>query len=576
MRSKSTAPRFPGLMAGLLILSACVSPSTPPASESSVPTTDTFLLDHVHLVTMNDEDVIEDGAVWVRDGVIAWVGASGEAPEEPAATVVDGDGAWVIPGLIDMHVHIRHTDELDLYLLNGVTTAVNLSGRPDHLQWRDEVVAGSLRGPTIYTAGPTIDGDPPRNPRFVPASDAERAEAIVAEQHEAGYDFVKIYDLIDQEAYDAAAAAARARQLPVVGHIPKAFGLEGILDSHDLVAHAEEFYYTFFDYQDDRDRLAEAAELVADSGMAVCPNTGFIHSIIEQAEDIDAVLARPQVRYLSPTSLRSWLPEGNRYLGRPAEWLERNKVMYPFLLELTRAFHDAGVPLVTGTDASIAGAVPGFSLHKEIAELVKIGLAPGEALRAATANPGEWIAEHLHDPAPPGILAPGRRADLLLLDANPLESLEALRGARAVVTRGRWIEQRDLAATADERATEYASQIEPYERFKEIVAVGDWQQAESLVTEGSSELLGESAVNNLGYYYLYRSQQVETAINLFALNSRVFPESSNVWDSLGEGYMESGDHETAIRHYRRSLELNPDNSNAVTMLERMGAATSPD
>ncbi len=557
---------LPPVVLATLILVACAKP---PATDERPRPDEPFLLTDVRLIPMDAERVIGDGAVLVRGGVIAWAGPAREAPDPGDARVVDGGGAFVLPGLIDMHVHLGDPDELDLYLLRGVTTVANLSGRPEHLELRERVRSGAFRGPTIYTAGPTIDGDPPRNPRFVAAGDAERAAEIVAEQHAAGYDFVKIYDLIERDAYGGAVEAARERGLAVVGHIPKAIGLEGILDGHDLIAHAEEYFYTFFADSDDRSRLAEAALLTAEAGVAVCPNTGFIHSIIEQAEDLDAVLARPQVRYLPPASLASWLPEANRYLGRPPEWLARNKRMYPFLLELTKALSDAGVTLVAGTDAAVPGAVPGFSLAREIGDLARAGLTSWQALRTATADPGAWIGEHTGDQAPPGVVAAGRRADLLLLDADPLADLGALDAVRAVIARGRWIERAELAADVEQRAAAYAGERAPYERFKQLVEQRDFEAAEALAAEGDAGMLGESTVNRLGYYYLYRREDPQTAIALFALNTRVYPGSSNVWDSLGEGYMVAGERERAIANYRRSLELDPDNANAVQMLERL-------
>ncbi len=555
---------FVGVLLGLGLI-GCSSLSQAPHPAGS----DSLLITHVRVVSIDDGRVLEDHAVHVRQGRIEWVGPAAQAPDPAGVAVLDGAGRFLLPGLIDMHVHINHEDELDLYLLNGVTTVANLSGRPDHLELRDRIRAGELRGPTIYTAGPTIDGDPPRNPRFVPAGDARTARDIVQEQVQAGYDFVKIYDLIQREAYDAAVAAAQEHERAIVGHIPKAIGLEGIVGGHDLIAHAEELFYTYFDNKDDLARIPEAASRIAPSGVTLCPNTGFIRSILDQARDIDEVLARPEIRYLPPETLLSWFPENNRYLGRPPEWLERNQRMYPFLLALTRALHDAGVPLVAGSDASVAGAVPGFSLHAELRDLQTAGLTNHEALRAATAVPGGWIARHLRESVPPGVIARGRRADLILLRDNPLQDLDALDTLDLIIANGRVYERELLQSEIDRRSAEYKRQLEPYRHFKQLVADGRFDAAEALIDSTDGELLGESAVNALGYYYLYRREAPRTAIALFEMNTREFPESFNTWDSLGEGFMVAGDDERAIENYLRSLELNPDNRNAEVMLERI-------
>jgi hypothetical protein len=162
------------------------------------------------------------------------------------------------------------------------------------------------------------------------------AERTVREQAAAGYDFVKVYDLIEEAPYRAAVTTAQELGLAVVGHIPKAVGLAGVLGGHDLIAHGEEYFYTFFANQADGSRLAEAARLTAEAGLTVCPNTGFIGTILDQVDDIEAVLARPEVRFVPPLTLLSWLPEGNRYLGRDDDWIARNRRMHPFLIELTR------------------------------------------------------------------------------------------------------------------------------------------------------------------------------------------------------------------------------------------------
>lgn len=418
---------------------------------------DSLVLTNVNVVLLEGPQgsVLPDHAVIVEDGVVRWVGPE-EACEVPEGVrVIDGADGFVVPGLTDAHVHIRHEDELLLNLVNGVTTVLNLSGDASHLELRGRVRSGELRGPTILTAGRTIDGSPPRNPIFQPLGDPEAAEALVVAQKEAGYDFIKVYDLIELDPYFALVEAADRHGMTIVGHIPKAFGLEPTLEGHRLIAHAEEYFYTFFEFEADESKLARAAALTAEAGVAVCPNIGFIHAILDQARDIEEVLARPEVRYVHPDSLRDWKPENNRYVGRSEEWIGQNEIMYPFLVKLTKALHDGGVLLLSGTDASIPGGVPGFALHAELAELTDAGLTPCEALRTVTLNPGLWIEEHLGRPRS-GRVAVGHVADMLLLESNPLEDLGALRELRGVVLRGAWIEHSELRAGLEELARDYA------------------------------------------------------------------------------------------------------------------------
>ena len=419
------------------------------------PATDTLVITHVNVVPMDRERVLRDHAVIVADGVLRWLGPTDECRPEAGWQVIDGAGGYLVPGLTDAHVHLQHDDELALNLANGVTTVLNLSGNEGHLELRQRVASGELLGPTILTAGQTIDGKPPRNPSFQPLGDPALADGIVRAQQEAGYDFLKVYDLIDLDCYFAVVEAAREYDMTIVGHIPKDFGLEPTLEGHALIAHAEEYFYTFFENEADESRIGEAAQLTAEAGVAVCPNIGFIHAILDQAHDIEAVLARPEVRYVHPEAYRDWLPENNRYVGREANWIKSNEEMYPLLVKLTRALHDAGVTILSGTDASIPGGVPGFALHAELRELIDCGLSPFEALRTVTANPGAWTREHLKTPAV-GLVATGQRADLLLLSANPLQDIGVLRQIRGVVLRGRWIEHAELQREIDARAAAYS------------------------------------------------------------------------------------------------------------------------
>ena len=534
-----------------------------------LPDHDAYVLLGATVAPMDREEAVEQAAVRVEEGVITWVGPASELGSHRLPTV-ELAGAWIMPGLIDMHVHLADVDELDLYLANGVTTVANLSGRPEHLKWREEIRDRTLTGPTIFTAGPTIDGDPPRNSRFIPAGDRAAAEAAVLEIDARGYDFVKIYDLIERDAYRGAVDAARRAGIPIVGHIPKQIGLEGILGGHDLVAHAEEFFYTYFGYEADRNRIPEVVRLAADAGLTVCPNTGFLRGILEQVEDIEAVLAWPEVRYLSPGALLQWLPEGNRYLGRDEEWIARNRLQYPFLVELTGALHDGGVRLVAGTDAAVAGAVPGFALHRELEDLEKAGLSRFEALQAATIHSGDWLAEHLELPHPPGAVAPGRAADLLILASDPLDGEEDLADSLlGVIARGRPIDLAALRERMEGRAEGHAAALVPYEDFKTAIARDDYGSAEELVRAAEDDVLGEAAVNRYGYYWLLRQNDPERAIAVFAINTRVFPGSGNVWDSLGEAYRAAGRIAESLESYRRSLELDPSNNGARRAIEEM-------
>lgn len=549
-------------LAALLSLPGC-RPSAPPLEGD-------LLISGVRLIAMSEPVAPPTRSVLVAGAQIVWIGAPDEERRVRAARRVEGGGRYLLPGLVDLHVHVRDPRDLDAFLRHGVTTVANLAGDRALLELRRRVAGGELAGPQIFTSGPILDGDPGRGAPNVPLGDAATARAEVAGQVAAGYDFVKVYDLIEKDAYEAAVAAAHAAGKPVFGHIPKPLGLEGVLGRHDVVAHGEEYFYTFFRDVDDRSRLAEAARRTAGAGLAVIPNTGFVRTILDQAEDIDGFLERDELRFAAPGTVADWLPETNRYLGRDPEWRESLRRMHPFLRELTRELHRAGVVLFAGSDAGAVGGIPGASLIREIEELHASGLSRFEALVAATRAPGDWLTRRI-GAAPRGRVEVGARADLVLLEADPLEDLAALAGVSAVVAGGRWHEVAELDRRLGASAPPAGELLAWYRELRALLADGDPARLEDRVGSAPSAAFAEKVLNALGYRALYGEGDVDRAVAIFELATREFPGSGNVWDSLGEALAERGDVAAAIASYEKSLALDPGNDNARRWIERLRA-----
>ncbi|MFL5583033.1 MAG: amidohydrolase family protein [Gemmatimonadaceae bacterium] len=392
---------------------------------------------HVTVVPMDRERVLRDQLVVVRGGRIVSVGP-GTARAPGGALVVDGRGKYLVPGLADLHVHLaydRATNEelLRLFLASGVTTVLNLKGNPDHLALRADVARGAVVGPTVFTAGPYV------NEPFV--TTPEEVERAVVAQRRAGYDFVKMHGNLSREAYARLMRVARREGIRVVGHSPRNLGFEAMFAERQYaVVHAEEFIYDRMgssrDFATLEPRIPEIARAAAAARLWVMPNLTAFRNIGGQLGNLDSMLARPEMATMPAAIRASWGPETNPYLQRLGR-RQYGPIMerYAFLERLTRGFRDAGVRLVLGTDALNTGTVPGTSAHDELALLVSAGLTPYEALRAATANAADFLGGA--DRA--GVVTAGRRADLLLLDANPLERIDNTRRIAGVMVRGRWM-----------------------------------------------------------------------------------------------------------------------------------------
>jgi hypothetical protein len=407
----------------------------------------------VTIIPMNASGALAHQTVIARDGRIVAVGPA-------TATVVPSDAilikpvgdAFLIPGLADMHVHTLVNDELVLNIANGVTTVRNLHGVPGHLAWRDSIAHGLKFGPRIYTSGPIVDGSPPARSTNVVVRTTADVDALVAAQHDSGYDFLKVYDNLSMSLYQDLAAAAARNGLRMVGHIPIAVGLDGLLAVHGQfgIEHAEMFLPT---RADPAHRQTQIARLAAQR-VWLDPTLDVFDNYAKQMTGWATMMNRPEMRYVSPTTAKTWgwfdasNPNHNGSAGR-LDYITACRAF--FLDTLMRELSTAGVRFVAGTDAPLPMIVPGYALHDELELLVRAGLSPYEALATATRN----AAEMMGPPANFGLIAVGRDADLVLLDADPLTNIANTRRITGVLAQGRWYSADDLHARLETLAKAY-------------------------------------------------------------------------------------------------------------------------
>jgi len=417
--------------------------------------TDLVIVD-VHVVPMTADTVLMDHAVLVRDGRIAAVTPMSRLIVPTGAAVLDAGGRFLVPGLVDFHVHLRSERELDAYLRHGVTTIVNLRGTPDVLVTREALRDGSLTGPRMFTSGPLLDGDPPiwsgDGTRVV--TTAADARAAVAAHVAAGYDFVKVYNNLDPDVLAAVDQAAREAGLAVIGHLPRgpvrSEGLRrGLGAGIDLIAHAEEIFFTQFGGAPDSlirsgafmpptdDELREVAELIATHEAAVTPNLSFVEMTARMLSDLDAVLADAEFESLHPATREMWREQNPTRRPDLEAFTIRERLKHVFVRRMTAALHEAGVPLLVGTDASAPGMYPGKSAHVELAALQEAGLPPFEVLRVATRTAGDFLARHVADAPAIGRVEPGYAADLIIVDGDPRADLSVLARPWRVLRDGR-------------------------------------------------------------------------------------------------------------------------------------------
>jgi imidazolonepropionase-like amidohydrolase len=584
------------LACSALVMAQGQAPSTP------------LVLSHVNVVDVTAGSLQRDLDVTIRDGRIAAVAAAGRAAVPSQSRVVDATGKFLIPGLADMHVHWYDERYLGLFIANGVTRVRQMWGMPMHLEWRKRIEAGELLGPRFSISSPILDGPNPSFPGSIVVPDAGTAAKVVARVKKDGYDFVKVLSRLPRDAYFAIARAARENGLEFVGHVPVGVTageaadagqasiehLTNILVSSSsaearlrplLVQRAlEGGNATQAMSAESRAGVRELGEqLLAtyDAGKAAalfarlakahtwqCPTLVTMRNMASL--DDPAVTSDPRQKFMPRQIRQSWKPANDgRTARKSAEDYELDRRIFRKDLEIIAAMKKAGVEFLAGTDTANPFAFPGFSLHDELDLLVQAGLTPADALRAATINP----AHFLHDDAPNGSVAVGKNADLVLLDANPLDSIKNTQRIAAVVVRGRYLDRAELdrmLAAVEKTANllSITSALMPVIQKDGVDAAID-QYRDLEAHHAASYDFSEPQLNGLGYALL-RMKKIDEAVKILELNVEAYPRSANVYDSLGEAYAAQGKREKAIANYKKSLELDPGNLNAVEQLKKLG------
>ncbi|MGD8281043.1 MAG: amidohydrolase family protein [Gemmatimonadota bacterium] len=394
-----------------------------------------------NVVPMDRDVVLPHQTVLVRGRLIERIADAGSFEPPRGARIIQGDGTqYLAPGLTDAHVHLRgsYEDWFPLFVANGVTTVFNLEGRPSHLALKHRIAAGEREGPTVYTAGRYVEEPAIRTPAD--------ARSEVARQAARGYDFVKVHGNLAADTYAALTEAGRELDIPVIGHAPRNLPFSAVLENRQVaVTHAEELIHTQLTTFD-VDEAREMATRMAEAGTWLMPTLAHFDAVAAEwgsPAAVEAALVTEAAAYL-PGSLKEAWRDQNIFLTVDEHDRDRLLEMADFHRPLLRALHDAGVPMMAGTDTPIPTLAPGFSLHREIDALREIGLTGYEALATATVNPGRFIRSYVDGGAHFGTLRRGSRADIVMLDADPRTSSETLRRPRGVMVRGIFYARSDL------------------------------------------------------------------------------------------------------------------------------------
>jgi imidazolonepropionase-like amidohydrolase len=458
----------------ILLALFCASCASAPAFSPGAARANTvvaFL--HATVIPMDEERVLPDHTVVIEDGTIVEIGPARRVKVPAGALRVDARGRYLLPALSDMHVHLlgeawnimlppevqASTKDIPFerflfpFVANGVTTIQSMSATPEELLVRERINRGEILGPRMILA-PMIDGPDKAWPQPISTwvSSGPEASDAVRRWNADGFDKIKVYSFLSRESYDAIIATAGELEMDVIGHIPMALSLDYVLEAgQKLIAHSEEIAkHAGGDHS--AAHIHDLAHRMSSRGVWLTPTLVTTRSILEIFSDPDALLGRPEAVYSShPMQEGVWnFITENLYKPIPAGARTKLRSDFETLQKpLTRSFHDQGGKLMTGTDTLWPGIVAGFAVHRELGELVAVGLTPFEALRTSTTAPFEYLGES--DRA--GTIEVGKRTDLLLLDGNPLQDVSAASRIAGVLLRGRWIGNEEIRETMQEIAS---------------------------------------------------------------------------------------------------------------------------
>ena len=401
-----------------------------------------YLITNVNVIPMNQDTVLVDKMVYIKEGIIEKIA---DTIEVSGIQIFDAENKYLIPGLIDMHVHIWDRYELGLYLSNGVTGVRNLWGMPMHLRIKEDVNDDEIISPIFFTTGPKLTG-----PEFIGDDNLNLTNPFGAKEKvisykDRGYDLIKTYYGLDKAIFDAVVEQAKISEIDIVAHpsqkVPFSYHLNPQIKS---IEHAEEIVQQPLKFDLDPIKLQPIIDSISQSKhTSYCPTITGFNNIYQIMID-DSILDSESLEYMNPLikkedSKKQFERWFNAKQEDP-ETVERIKAQHDFHINIVKKLHEAGATIICGTDAGIGVTLPGFSIHKELAFYKNAGLSNYEVLKTATVNASKThsIMNQL------GTIEEGKIANFLLVDENPLFELSSLENPTYVFVKGRKLNRETL------------------------------------------------------------------------------------------------------------------------------------
>jgi len=558
------------------------------------------VLKNVNLVPMTENKVIRDQTVVVSDGKILQIGPSRKISISADATVIDAAGKYLMPGLADMHTHLNDAafehPFFNLFLANGVTTIRDLTqgSPPSVLHYRREIESGKRLGPNILVAY-TLWGE------------EKNIAGVIASQRRLGYDCLKVNSYFSPAGFDTVMRETKKLGWYTLGHIPELVRLDGVLaGGMNELSHIEEIlifelldidWSKIVDNESFETQFAEAFHVVGKQYLnasaeeiraafadkvknaarkfkgkdITLTTTVIIHEdTMNKLLGLEKIKAAPHAAYVAPKFWKDVAAGEDKHQKMVVKGEERAWVLvYELQNMVLRELKENNVALVLGTDVgpTYLSLVPGFSVLDELRLLTENGFSAYEAIALATRRAGE-VAGRMTGKNDFGTIETGKRADLVMLEKNPLEDVGNVRDPVAVMVGGRWLPRDTLRALVAVKTTKILDLLgEAYSRGGWDTALERYRE----ITDGNfrNEYYYSSATLNQVGYKLLGDGRIDDALRAFRLNTEEYPEDWNVFDSYAEALAKAGNKELAIQNYERAIALDPSQENPRKMLREL-------
>ena len=414
---------------------------------------------NVTVLPMTGEGSLTDQTVVITDGRISAVGPSAEIEIIGDAEIIDGAGKYLMPGVAEMHGHYPQDAEsqftrdiMFMYVANGVLMVRGMQGALQHLALKESIAAGEVVGPRLWVSAPMLHG------RAVTQS--AQAVSLVRDAAAAGFDHLKVHEELSAEVYATIAATAHEVGLPFSGHVTNHVGLYSALEQgQQTIDHLDNYLEAMVEDQDevaelglfdlgrlagqmDDSRIAEVVAATVEAGASVVPTMALWEGLFGSRTGAEWLELRPETRYMPAPMVSGWVEGTDQRVEQFGADPDAVANILALRRRVLKALYEAGVPVLLGTDSPQIFSVPGFSIHHEMQVMVESGISPADVLYAGT----RAVAEFYDATDEFGSVAPGVRADLVLLNADPAADIANFADRAGVMLGGRWISATVIAA----------------------------------------------------------------------------------------------------------------------------------